>query len=60
VYHALVCGACGVAPTNLGVSVKNEATLPMGQVMLRVDPVCDLRLTVTFADPSYARFSAIP
>jgi hypothetical protein len=29
----------------------------MAQVMLRVDPVCDLRLTFTFARPGSARFS---
>jgi hypothetical protein len=48
---------CKTVPTRLGLGVKGEATLQMSQLMIRVDPVCDLRLTFTFAGPSYARSS---
>jgi hypothetical protein len=48
---------CKTVMTTLGVEVPSAATLSMGQVMIRVDPVCDLRLTFTFAKPSSARFS---
>jgi hypothetical protein len=37
--------------------VKDEVTPQMSQLMIRVDPVCDLRLTFRFARPSYARSS---
>jgi hypothetical protein len=48
---------CKTVLTRLGLGVKGESTPQMGQVMIRVDPVCDLRVTFTFAGPSYARFS---
>jgi len=47
---------CKTTAENLGVVVP-EATLPVGQVMIRVDQVCDLQLTFTFANPGYARFA---
>jgi hypothetical protein len=47
---------CKTTPANLGVVVP-EATLPVAQVMIRVDPACDLQLTFTFTNPDYARFA---
>ncbi len=47
---------CKAAPGDLG-GMTSVVTLPVGQVMIRVDPACDLRLTFTFANPGYARCS---
>lgn len=48
---------CETVLTKLGLETPSAEMLSIGQLMLRVDPVCDLRLTFTFAKPSYARFS---
>ena len=48
---------CETVQTEFGLEVPRAETLSMAQVMIRVDPVCDLRLTFTFAKPGFARFS---
>ena len=48
---------CKTVLTTLGLRMPRVETLQMAQVMFRVDPVCDLRITFAFATPSYARFS---
>jgi hypothetical protein len=48
---------CKTVLTKLGLMTPTVETLSIGQVMIRVDPVCDLRMTFTFENPSYARFS---
>jgi hypothetical protein len=48
---------CKTVLTRRGIEVKGEVTPHLGQLMIRVDLACDLRLTFTFASASYARFS---
>jgi Dolichyl-phosphate-mannose-protein mannosyltransferase len=48
---------CKTVLTNLGLTTKHVEKRQLGQVMIRVDPVCDLRLTFTLAGTGYARFS---
>jgi hypothetical protein len=48
---------CRTVLTKFGLTIRDVTTVPMAQLMIRVEPVCDLRLTFTFAKPSYARFS---
>lgn len=48
---------CKTKLTNLGVKMPEVESRAMGQLMIRVDQVCDLALTLTFARPSYARLS---
>ena len=40
-----------------GLGVTGEVTPQLGQIMLRIDPVCDLQLRFRFAGASYARSS---
>lgn len=49
--------ACKTVLTKFGVEVKHERDVPAGQLMIRVDRVCDLRLTFTFPSTTYARLS---
>lgn len=48
---------CRTILTKFGVRMPEVHTVPMAQLMIRADPACDLKLTFTFAKPSYARFS---
>ena len=47
--------ACKTVLTKLGVEVKHTEMSPTGQLMLRIDQVCDLKLTFRFASTTYAR-----
>ncbi|MEO7731363.1 MAG: glycosyltransferase family 39 protein [Kofleriaceae bacterium] len=49
--------SCKTVLTSRGLGVKDEATPRLGLLMIRVERVCDLRLTFTFAGPSYAQLS---
>ena len=49
--------ACKTVLTKLGVEVKHAETAQLGQLMLRIDQVCDLKLTFRFASTTYARFT---
>jgi hypothetical protein len=48
---------CRTILTKLGVRIPEVETRPMGQLMIRSDAVCDLRVTFAFAKPSYVQFS---
>jgi hypothetical protein len=48
---------CKTTLTDLGVTMPELETRAMGQLMIRVDPACDLALTFRFAKPSHARLS---
>ncbi|HEY0987028.1 MAG TPA: hypothetical protein VGD80_08250, partial [Kofleriaceae bacterium] len=48
---------CRTILTKFGVRMPEVHTVPAAQLMIRADPACDLKLTFTFAKPSYARFS---
>jgi hypothetical protein len=48
---------CKTVLTNLDLITKDVQMLPIAQVMIRVEPVCELRLTFTFATPSAVRFA---
>jgi hypothetical protein len=48
---------CKTKLTELGVRMPEVETRAMGQLMIRVDQVCDLALTFRFATPSHARLS---
>jgi hypothetical protein len=48
---------CKTKLTELGVRMPELETRSMGELMIRVDPVCDLALTFRFARPSYVRLS---
>jgi hypothetical protein len=48
---------CKTTMTKFGLRVPDTQTRSMAQLMIRVDPACDLGLTFRFARPSYARFS---
>lgn len=47
---------CKTVLTKFGLETKHTSRIPGGQLMLRVDRVCDLRLTFRFATTSYVRF----
>ena len=49
--------ACKTVLTKLGLTVKHEENIAAAQLMVRVDQVCDLRLSFTFATPSYLGLS---
>jgi hypothetical protein len=48
---------CRTILTKLGIRMPEVKTLPMAQLMIRVDPACDLGLTFTLAKLGHARFS---
>src|SRR6185503_16398871 len=48
---------CRTTMTKFGLKVPDAQTRPMGQLIVRADPACDLRFEFRFARPSYARFS---
>lgn len=48
---------CKTVLTKFGIIVKHEAPVSVGRLMIRVDEVCDLRLTFTFAAPAFTRLS---
>lgn len=49
--------SCKTVLTKFGLEMKNEEHVQAGQLMLRLDRVCDLRLTFTFASLGYTRLS---
>jgi len=48
---------CRTTMTKFGLKVPDAQTRPMGQLIVRADPACDLRFAFRFARPSHARFS---
>lgn len=48
---------CATVLTKLGLAVKHEETIRGGQLMFRLDRVCDLQLSVAFARPAHARLA---
>jgi hypothetical protein len=49
--------ACKTVLTKIGILMKHEKEVLVGQLMIRADPACDLRLTFTFAGASQVRLS---
>jgi hypothetical protein len=49
--------ACKTVLDKFGLQTKHIANVPTGLLMIRAERACDLRLTFTFATPSYVRFS---
>jgi hypothetical protein len=50
-------GSCKTINTTSGIQTELSQPVFAAQLMIRVDRVCDLRLTFSFATYSYARFS---
>jgi hypothetical protein len=50
-------GHCSTVMTKFGLRVKDERMIRVGQVMIRIESMCDLRLTFSFVRRSYMRFS---
>jgi hypothetical protein len=48
---------CRTILTKTGVRIPELENRAMGELMVRTDAACDLRMTFTFAKPSYVRFS---
>lgn len=48
---------CATKLTKYGIVVKHETFVNLGELMLRVDRVCDHRLTFAFTTPSFVRVS---
>lgn len=48
---------CRTILTKFGIRMPEVMSVPAAQLMIRADPACDLRMTFTFAKPSWARFS---
>ena len=48
---------CKTVVTKHDTTLPEPETISMGQVMIRVDPVCDLKMTFRLARPGYARAS---
>lgn len=49
--------ACKTVLTKFGLKMKHEQIIPTGQLMFRVENVCDLQLTFVFRGTSYPRFT---